>query len=87
MHGRQVGREAKDLRDAELFCSLVAKGLAVTGLTLEEVAAEFNTAPGTVSRWANRHTAPALFERKTIVEFFIHRATAKIRLFGKPAIL
>lgn len=61
-----------DPSDKTAFCSLVATGLQLTGLTLEELAAKFDTAPGTVSRWKKGHTAPAVVARRSIIKFF-HR--------------
>ena len=66
--------DAADLRDRTMFHRLVAEGLALTGVTLEQAAEEFKTAPGTVSRWKNGHAAPAVFSRPTILRFFRQRA-------------
>ena len=71
--------EAADVRERATFHRLVSEGLAVTGVTLEEAAQEFKTAPGTVSRWKNGHSAPAVFARGTIVRFFRQRADRMAR--------
>lgn len=55
------------------FQQLVREGLALTTLTLREVAMALETAPGTVSRWQNGHTAPAAFMRPRVVAFFKKR--------------
>ena len=73
-----------DPSDKTAFCSLVAAGLQLTGLTLEEVASKFDTAPGTVSRWKNGHTAPAVFARKSIVRFFLQKAERMARGTSAP---
>jgi len=73
-----------DPSDKTAFCNLVATGLQLTGMTLEEIAEKFDTAPGTVSRWKNGHTAPAVFARKSIIRFFLQKAERQVRGASTP---
>jgi len=60
--------EAKsaDLADKQTFSWIVREGLALTGMSVREAADLFRTAPGTVSRWENGHTAPPLVARRAV---------------------
>lgn len=61
----------------EVFCALFAAWFDVSGLTLEEVAGHFSTAPGTVSRWRAGHSAPAPPARSNVIAF-VRQAAVKI---------
>ena len=62
-----------DPADRETFRRLVRDGRALLGMSLREAADEFRTAPGTVSRWENGHSAPAVVARQAIIRFFVAR--------------
>lgn len=55
-----------DLRDRQKFAWVVREGLALTGLSVRDAAELFRTAPGTVSRWENNYSAPALVARQAV---------------------
>ena len=61
----ETGAEAR-----ETFAHLAAEGRRLAGMSLREAAVEFRTAPGTVSRWENGHSAPPAISRREIVGFY-----------------
>ena len=65
--------ERADLRDKQAFSRLVREGLELTGMSVRDAAELFRTAPGTVSRWANGHTAPPLIARRAIRDLLVPR--------------
>lgn len=70
-----VAVKGADLSDKRVFSSLVKEGLALTGMSVREAGQVFRTAPGTVSRWENGHTAPPLVARKVIVDMLAARVS------------
>ncbi len=70
-------REAErvDLRDKQAFSRIVREGLELTGMSVRDAAELFRTAPGTVSRWENGHTAPAMVARQAIKELLATRVS------------
>lgn len=58
-----------NLDDREVFTSLLKWGLTLSNITYDTMTEKFKTAPGTVSRWVNGHSAPQSFARKTIISF------------------
>lgn len=62
-----------DLRDKQMFNSIVHEGLALTGMSVRDAAVLFRTAPGTVSRWENGHTAPAIVARYAVRDLLVSR--------------
>jgi hypothetical protein len=74
---KQFLAEAKsaDLRDKEMFAFVVREGLTLTGMSVRDAGELFRTAPGTVSRWENGHTAPALVARYAVRDLLVNRVT------------
>lgn len=72
----QVTETGGDDRGA--FARYAAEGRRLAGLSLRDVAVEFRTAAGTVSRWENGHSAPSAIARREIIEFYRTRVR-KIR--------
>lgn len=68
-----VDAKKADLRDKQAFSSLVREGRELTGLSLRDAAQSFRTAPGTVSRWENGHTAPPVVARYAVVDLLVTR--------------
>lgn len=64
-----------DLRDKQAFSFIVREGLALTGMSVRDAAELFRTAPGTVSRWENGHTAPPLVARDAIRDLLVTRVS------------
>jgi len=64
-----------DLRDKQMFSFVVREGLALTGMSVREAAELFRTAPGTVSRWENGYTAPALIAREAVRDLLVARVS------------
>lgn len=64
-----------DLGDRQAFSSIVREGLALTGMSVREAAVMFRTAPGTVSRWENGHTAPAMVARSAVRDLLVARVS------------
>lgn len=62
-----------DLNDREVFARCVRVGLQLSGMTVREAGALLKTAPGTVSRWANGHSAPSRLMRGGVVQVFVRR--------------
>lgn len=62
-----------DLRDKQIFSSIMHEGLALTGMSVRDAAVLFRTAPGTVSRWENGHTAPAIVARYAVRDLLVNR--------------
>ena len=56
-----------DLNDKRLFCSFLKEGLQLTRMSVRDAALVFKTAPGTVSRWENGHTAPPVIARHAVI--------------------
>ena len=73
------------LEDRTRFRDLVSQGLDLTGMSLREAAREFKTAPGTVSRWVNGHSAPAVVAREAIIKFFRARVRRIVQAEQKRA--
>jgi hypothetical protein len=69
--------EAKraDLADKQAFSLIVREGLALTGMSVRDAAELFRTAPGTVSRWENGHTAPPLVARRAVRDLLVTRVS------------
>ena len=69
--------EAKvaDLGDKQAFSRIVREGLALTGMSVRDAAELFRTAPGTVSRWENGHTAPPLVARDAVRKLLVTRVS------------
>ena len=69
--------EAKraDLRDKQVFSFIVREGLALTGMSVRDAAELFRTAPGTVSRWENGHTAPPMVARIAVKDLLVTRVS------------
>jgi DNA-binding transcriptional regulator YiaG len=67
--------EAKtaDLANKRTFSLIVREGLALTGMSVRDAAELFRTAPGTVSRWENGHTAPPLVARRAVRDLLVTR--------------
>jgi transcriptional regulator with XRE-family HTH domain len=61
------------LDSRESFASFAREGRKLIGMSLRDVANQFRTAPGTVSRWENGHAAPPIIARQAIIEFFRSR--------------
>ena len=74
-----------DLTDRNAFRSLVRDGLDLTGISLREAAEQLSTAPGTVSRWVNGHSAPAVVARRAIVDFFSARVRRIVKRAGRTS--
>jgi transcriptional regulator with XRE-family HTH domain len=64
-----------DLRDKKAFSLIVREGLALTGMTVRDAAELFRTAPGTVSRWENGHSAPPLIARDAVRDLLVTRVS------------
>jgi hypothetical protein len=64
-----------DLRDKQMFSFIVREGLALTGMSVRDAAELFRTAPGTVSRWENGHTAPPLVARDAVKDLLVTRVS------------
>ena len=62
-----------DLNDKRLFCSFLKEGLQLTGMSVRDAALVFKTAPGTVSRWENGHTAPPVIARHAVIRELVER--------------
>jgi DNA-binding transcriptional regulator YiaG len=62
-----------DLGDKQVFSFIVREGLALTGMSVRDAAKLFRTAPGTVSRWENGHTAPPLVARDAVRDLLVTR--------------
>ena len=62
------------IEERAVFCALFAEGMFLVGLSVREAAKEFKTAPGTVSRWMNGHSAPAVVARGPILKIIALRA-------------
>ena len=58
---------AFDPKDRALFVELLRIGRQLSGRTLYELAQEFNTGAGTVSRWEHGHAAPPPVARTAII--------------------
>jgi transcriptional regulator with XRE-family HTH domain len=54
--------------DEQTFAKLMKEGHERTGMSLLEVAQIVRTAPGTVSRWENGHSAPYVTVREAIIK-------------------
>ena len=67
--------ERADLRDKQAFGRIVREGLELTGMSVRDAGELFRTAPGTVSRWANGHTAPAMIARRAIRDLLMTRVS------------
>lgn len=67
--------EHADLHDKQAFARLVRDGLALTGLSVRAAAELFRTAPGTVSRWENGHTAPPMVARQAVMKLLTTRVS------------
>lgn len=67
--------ERADLGDKQAFSRIVREGLALTGLSVRDAAELFRTAPGTVSRWENGHTAPAMVARHAVRDLLATRVS------------
>jgi hypothetical protein len=77
--------ERVDLRDKQAFGRIVRDGLALTGMSVRDAAALFHTAPGTISRWENGHTAPPLIAREKVRELLMTRVSRIERHMAVPA--
>lgn len=77
--------ERADLRDKHAFGQIVRDGLALTGMSVRDAAELFRTAPGTVSRWENGHTAPPLIAREKVRDLLITRVSRIERHMAIPA--
>jgi DNA-binding transcriptional regulator YiaG len=64
-----------DLSDKQNFSFIVREGLALTGMSVRDAAQLFRTAPGTVSRWENGHTAPPLVARNAVRDLLVARVS------------
>lgn len=64
-----------DLKDKQAFSFVVREGLALTGMSVRDAAELFRTAPGTVSRWENGHTAPPLVARNAVRDLLVTRVS------------
>jgi hypothetical protein len=64
-----------DLADKQAFSFVVREGLALTGMSVRDAAKLFRTAPGTVSRWENGHTAPPLVARDAVRDLLVTRVS------------
>ncbi len=64
-----------DLSDKQAFSSIVREGRALTGMSVRDAAELFRTAPGTVSRWENGHTAPPLVARDAVRDLLVTRVS------------
>jgi hypothetical protein len=64
----------------ESFQEFLTEGLRLTGMSLRDAAKEFKTAPGTISRWVNGHSAPALIAREAIIKIL----SSRIKRMGVP---
>jgi len=64
-----------NLADKQAFGSIVRDGRALSGMSLRDAAELFRTAPGTVSRWENGHTAPPLVARRAIRDLLVTRVS------------
>lgn len=71
------------VEDREVFRNLLTEGLELTGMSLREAAREFKTAPGTISRWVNGHSAPALVARVAILKYLRSRVNRIARPLRK----
>jgi hypothetical protein len=78
--------ERADLADKQAFSWIVREGLALTGLSVREAAELFRTAPGTVSRWENGHTAPAMVARLAIRDRLAARVARIVASHARVAI-
>lgn len=65
--------DTADLSDPKEFQNLVAEGMKLAGITVKEAARKLKTAPGTVSRWMNGHSAPHVLGRAPVIKFFQER--------------
>jgi len=52
----------------EAFKDLFSFGLEFSGLSIKEAAKIFKTAPGTITRWMNGHSAPPVNVRIEIID-------------------
>lgn len=81
--------ERADLRDKQAFARIVRDGLALTGMSVRDAAELFRTAPGTVSRWENGHTAPPMVARQAVSNLLATRvsriASSLARRMAVPA--
>ena len=71
-----------DMNKKEEFSKMVDDGLEILGIPLQEAGIMFRTAPGTVSRWKNGHTAPPLVSRIAIKTMLTARVRGIIRAPG-----
>ena len=60
--------------DNKLFAAIVNSALSVLDLTERDLAVEFKTAPGTISRWANGHSRPAKPAQRAVITAISRRA-------------
>jgi transcriptional regulator with XRE-family HTH domain len=74
-----------DLRDKQTFSFIVREGLALTGMSVRDAAELFRTAPGTVSRWENGHTAPPLVARDAVRNLLVTRVSRIESSLAVPA--
>lgn len=74
-----------DLGDKQAFASIVREGIALLGMSVREAAVLFKTAPGTVSRWENGHTAPALVARDAVRNLLTTRINRIAAEVSRPA--
>ena len=64
-----------NLEDKQAFSFVVREGLALTGMSVRDAAKLLRTAPGTVSRWENGHTAPPLVARDAVRDLLVTRVS------------
>lgn len=67
------------------FCRDFAEKMAASGMTVQEAASAFNTAPGTITRWIYGRTAPAVYSRATIIKTLDQAIEKKQVIMSKAA--
>jgi transcriptional regulator with XRE-family HTH domain len=78
-HRAFLEKTAGEVADHEEFQALFAEGMEFTGMSLRDAAHAFKTAPGTISRWMNGHTAPSQVAREAILRDLRHRVQRIVR--------
>lgn len=77
--------QAADLKDKQAFALMVREGIALLGMSVRDAGVLFKTAPGTVSRWENGHTAPALVARDAVRNLLTTRINRIAAAVARPA--
>jgi len=76
--------ETTDVRNEQSFAGMLHSAMEYLHLSNADAAIIFQTSPGTVSRWENGHTAPAIPTREVVKTLL--RAAVEVYPFTSGAI-